>query len=626
MFVHAAVLDELQWRDALLAGEAGRNGDASAGLSHLPRRDCRCHELPGRTGDVCIGCFWLRTGRSLHPRVSLAVSPEDSQSDASYPEIDTRKTFIHSLIGMRIAGRYEVSKILGEGGMGVVAQARHTELEQDVAIKFMFPEFLGNEVLSARFAREAKLAAKVQSPHIVRVSDVGRLPSGVPYLVMDLLTGRDLGDELDERGVFPVERAVDYVLQACAGIAALHAIGVVHRDLKPSNLFVADIAGVPTVKVLDFGISKDVTTPSASLTSTETQLGTPMYMSPEQIRASKNVDMRSDVWSLGVILYELLTGSLPFERSGHSVGELFAVILMTEPVPLCMRRPELPMALEDVVMRCLRRSSWDRYDSVAALAEALRPFTRPTSLHRIDSVRRALGTAEPSVDFAADPARSEQPTVNGSPRGRALSPVAQGASVVSVAPTLSVEQAAQEVRLEVDSNALPAPRRVASAQASPSLVSSSRAISATGESGEPSTTSRRSGLMWALGIAAAVIGAAGTFAVRASSSSSPDVDTATASPAPAAPPPPVATTGTPTSAPAVAPPPPLVVATETATPVLPPLIPHVAPTAAKAPAVVAHPAAHGAATAPSPPPSTAPRASAAPPKVPGNDELILDRK
>jgi len=441
------------------------------------------------------------------------VTPEDPSSSrsASFPEIDSRKSFIKALIGMHIAGRYEVIRVLGEGGMGVVVEARHTELEQNVAIKFMFPEFLSNEVLNARFSREAKLAAKVQSPHIVRVSDVGRLPSGVPYLVMDLLSGHDLGAELDERGVLPVERAVDYILQACAGIAALHAIGVVHRDLKPSNLFVADIAGGSTLKVLDFGISKDVTTPSAALTSTETQLGTPMYMSPEQIRATKDVDTRSDVWSLGVILYELLTGTLPFERSGHSIGELFAVILMTEPIPLCMRRPELPEALERVVMRCLRRSSWDRFESVADFAEALRPFTRASSIHRIDAVGRALGTAERSSGLAHEAAPSVvTPSLPQNPR-------AIGAAI---AMTVEEIPSRSGPKLEVDMPATRAqdvtPRRARDPLASPSLVSSSRAVPLPGET-EPGA--RRSGIVIALGVAAAIIGAGLTFALRSSPSS-----------------------------------------------------------------------------------------------------------
>jgi serine/threonine protein kinase len=522
------------------------------------------------------------------------MSPDDSQTGQSFPEIDSRRTFINALIGTKIADRYEVLRILGEGGMGVVAEARHTELDQHVAIKFMFPEFLSNEILSARFSREAKLAAKVQSPHIVRVSDVGRLPSGVPYLVMDLLAGKDLGAELDEKGPLPVDRAVDYVLQAAAGIAALHAIGVVHRDLKPSNLFLADISGVPTVKVLDFGISKDVTTPSAALTSTDTQLGTPMYMSPEQIRASKNVDARSDVWSLGVILYELLTGVLPFERSGHSIGELFAVILMTDPVPLCMRRPDLPAALESVVMRCLRRTSWDRYDTVAALADALRPFARASSLHRIETVRRTLGVAEPSADVPApDLPRSEQPTMS-------ATPAEAGAATPSAPRTPAIDRPSADVKLEVESILPPAPRAGREPVVFNSLVSSSRPVSA-------DVSSRRATLGIVVGLAAAVVGALGTLVIyvntRSPSEGEPAASTmvaATPAPAPAPAPEPVPTSAEPPATAA-------------------PSSPRVAPAVVK-PAVVSRPV-RPPTVAAAPPPAPKPSATAV-----RTEDLILDRK
>ncbi len=450
----------------------------------------------------------------------------------SFPEMDSRRSFLKGLPGLRIADRYEVARILGEGGMGVVVEARHLELEQQVAIKFMFPEFMGHEVLSARFSREAKIAARVQSPHIVRVTDVGRLPSGVPYLVMDLLAGHDLQAELQEHGVLPVERAVDYVLQACAGIAALHQIGVVHRDLKPSNLFIADIAGAPTVKVLDFGISKDVTTPAGSITSTDTQLGTPMYMSPEQIRASKNVDSRSDLWSLGVILYELLTGTLPFERSGHSVGELFAVILMTDPMPLCMRRPELPPALEEVVMRCLRRNSWERHENVAELAEALRPFAREKSLHRVEAVRRALGDAGPSSDLvAARAAAASLPTVSAPMPSPAVVQPALPVAITTparkpAAALAALEAGAPDIRLEVDYGPSPPRSRVRppSEPETPSLVPASEGRGSSVSTLEHDSAASRAGLVWGLGIAAAIVGATATFAVRAASTPAPAQD------------------------------------------------------------------------------------------------------
>jgi serine/threonine-protein kinase len=541
----------------------------------------------------------------------------------SFSEIETRRSFLNSLVGKRIADRYQILRVLGEGGMGVVTEARHVELEQNVAIKFMFPEFISNEVLNARFSREAKLAAKVQSPHIVRVSDVGRLPSGVPYLVMDLLAGRDLGAELESQGVLPVERAVDYTLQACAGVAALHSIGVIHRDLKPSNLFVADVAGVPTVKVLDFGISKDVTAPAGSITSTETQLGTPMYMSPEQIRASKDVNMRSDIWSLGVILYELLTGTLPFERTGHSVGELFAVILMTEPSPLCMRRPELPQALEDAVMKCLRRNSWERHESVAAFAQALRPFIKPGTAHRVEAVRRALGDTQPSSDLAAaEAARSAAAVLPTVAHPVAIMPVTPAAPAAPGGPASVAASSAAEggeraldegssaLRLEVDYPPS-RPQSVPRERPNTPILTSTRASPPPTEG-----TAVRTGLMWGLGIAATIVGAAATFVIRASSTP-PSSATGTEAPTP-----------TPQlqqmAEPAVPPPPPL----QSSPPPPPP--PESLPTASSlshAPAAPRVPT-MTVARPPKPTPSAAPPPPPAPAAThpPRTEDLILDRK
>ncbi|MBX3229353.1 MAG: protein kinase [Labilithrix sp.] len=302
------------------------------------------------------------------------------------------RTFIESLKGMRIGGRYVVEKVLGAGGMGVVATAKYPELQQRVAIKFLRPEHASNEILHARFVREARLAARVKSEHFVRVFDIGKLPTGVPYLVMELLSGHDLADELVANGKMKVETALEWVLQACAGIAEVHALGVVHRDLKPSNLFIAEAAGKRLLKVLDFGISKESSAKvdGAPLTSTDNLLGTPQYMSPEQVRASKDVDARSDIWALGVILYETLTGKRPFVSDENATGELFAKVLYIDPALPREHEPSLPVELEAVIMKCLARDRGERYADVAALAEALRPFAREASHLHIDAVTQAL--------------------------------------------------------------------------------------------------------------------------------------------------------------------------------------------------------------------------------------------
>ena len=313
---------------------------------------------------------------------------------------DTLPDFLTPLSGVRIAGRYVLDRTLGEGGMGVVVEAAYPELDQRVAIKFMRPELAANAGISARFLREAKLAARVKSPHFVRVYDVGRTEppavTSVPYIVMEMLSGRDLGDELAARGALPIEEAVDYILQACAGVAEIHSFGVVHRDLKPSNLFLAEQAGSRLVKVLDFGVSKDVvkdgegTEKSPVVTATNGPVGTPHYMSPEQVRESKSVDGRSDVWAMGVVLYELLTQTLPFMPAEGGTGEVFGMILFARPEKPSTYRMEMPDGLEELILKCLERDRNLRFASILEFAEALRPFAAASSLHRISMVRDAL--------------------------------------------------------------------------------------------------------------------------------------------------------------------------------------------------------------------------------------------
>ena len=273
-----------------------------------------------------------------------------------------------------LAEKYRVDRVLGQGGMGVVVLAEHIELRERVAIKFLLDEAAGNPELSERFIREARAAVRIKSEHVVRVIDVGRLPSGAPYMVMEYLDGQDLAERLLV-GRLPIEDAVDYIMQCCEAMHVAHRAGIVHRDLKPANLFLTHRPdGSPLIKILDFGISK-VKTPEAaqlSLTHTQAMMGSPLYMSPEQMRSSKDVSASADLWSLGVILHELISGDVPF--TGETFPEVLVKVMGDPPPSLRSLRPEVPEELDAVVRRCLEKRPADRYSSVAALGVALTPF------------------------------------------------------------------------------------------------------------------------------------------------------------------------------------------------------------------------------------------------------------
>ena len=295
-------------------------------------------------------------------------------------------------LGEVVAGKYRVDGVIGFGGMGIVCAGAHVELGTPIAIKFVRPEKDADERAVARFLTEARAAAQLKSQFACRVMDCGRLPSGTPYIVMEHLQGADLRTLVEQKGPLAIEDAVSFALQACEALAEAHAKHIVHRDVKPENLFLTmGPDAEPLLKVLDFGISKQVGPLAANRAPTEPteNMGSPFHMSPEQMIDPANVDSRTDIWSLGVVLYEVLTGQLPF--SGDTTPQLCANVMTTQPIPPQAHREEIPDGLARVILRCLEKDRERRYRDVAELGLALKPFGGAASSLAAARVERILG-------------------------------------------------------------------------------------------------------------------------------------------------------------------------------------------------------------------------------------------
>jgi len=311
--------------------------------------------------------------------------------------------------GQLFQGKYRIVRVIGIGGMGAVLEAHHMHLDERVAIKILLAEHANDGEVVTRFVREARAAIRIKSEHIARVSDAGTTETGTPFMVMEYLEGADADAILEANGPFAVRRAVDLVLDACEALAQAHARGIVHRDLKPANLFVTMRGGAEVAKLLDFGISKHPTTGGPadySMTKTRAQMGSPMYMSPEQMRSARDVDARADVWGLGTLLFTWLRGSPPFHAD--SMPELCAKILQDPTPPLSELRREVPGGLGAAVARCLEKTPSNRYQSVVEVARAISPYGSAASAKKLALVEGAPQPgdfSEPSI-----PSVSSSPT------------------------------------------------------------------------------------------------------------------------------------------------------------------------------------------------------------------------
>ncbi len=339
-------------------------------------------------------------------------------------------------LGEVLLGKYRVERLLGQGGMGVIVAVRHVDLGQLHAMKLLLPTALENQEAHERFLREARAVARLTSDHVVRVQDVGYMDNGVPYMLMEYLEGCDLKALILKQGRLSVVEAVGYVLQVCEAMTEAHAAGIVHRDLKPANLFlVRRRFSRPCVKVLDFGISKQTGAQDLNLTDEHATLGSPLYMAPEQMGSSKTVDGRTDIWALGVVLYELLTGTSPFE--GNSMVNVISRVLQEEPTRLRDLQADIPMDLEQIIDKCLRKRAAERFQTMQELQAALAKFGLPdlpvpdvpTSMTNPAAVGKASPKIGDATQFAYGKADRATPTKRRSEKGLALTLTALGVSI-----------------------------------------------------------------------------------------------------------------------------------------------------------------------------------------------------
>lgn len=346
------------------------------------------------------------------------------------------------LLGSVIDGKYRVERVLGRGGMALVVAAQPLDGRAPLALKLLMPEALVIPDAKTRFFREANTLAMLENEHVVRVYDVGRQEdSGLPYMTMELLEGKNLAELLEERGPLPIQDACAYAVQACEALVEAHRQGIVHRDIKPANLFLAEGAGGSSIKVIDFGIAKELDS-SERQTSTRMVMGSVAHMPPEQLKAAKYAEPRSDIWAIGSTLFELLTGQRPFQAP--SLPQLIVTIHCDPPRSVAALRPEIPPGLVRVLLRCLEKKPEQRYPSVADLAAALRPFVTGEAPPP-EPPATTPSTAPPTAILSTEPPAAPPPVGPPAPATAKVVPAASVSEKRSAASSAPAAMSVQEL-------------------------------------------------------------------------------------------------------------------------------------------------------------------------------------
>jgi serine/threonine-protein kinase len=387
---------------------------------------------------------------------------------------------VETMIGTVLDGRYRLDKLIGEGGMGEVYRATHIHIDTEFAVKLLRPEFVANQTAIKRFQLEAKAAGRIHHPNAVRVTDFGVTPERIVYLVMELARGKSLRSLLRSEKKFDYLRAVNIVRQICGAVDAAHRSGVIHRDLKPDNILIEKVQDVERVKVLDFGIAKlRETKTDAFLTQAGTIIGTPQYMSPEQCQG-KPLDPTSDIYSIGILLYEMLTGDVPFD--GESLIQVVYEQLHTPPRPLSEMAPDAPPTIAQVVMRALEKEPHNRQSSAIQLSDELKAaveavgeggslaMTSPfgisplksaemrTPIEELPTLEEEQGDAPPSLTAERPPSSDRETSVLPRRRSETDGPSTKGEARRSTSPDRKAPVVQESVDLELETKAA-TPRR-----------------------------------------------------------------------------------------------------------------------------------------------------------------------